>query len=178
MDLLPEQDVPFLQIETVNDGIWQLQKNVPEQLTMIVFYRGLHCPICKEYLSSLRGHLDAFQAEGVDVIAISSDSKERAEKTVEEWELEGLPVGCEFPIEEAEEWGLFVSEHIDNKDADVEEPEQFTEPAIFLVKPDGKLYASSIQTMPFARPKFEDILKAVQFVRENDYPARGQAIAA
>ncbi len=178
MSLLPEQSVPSLQIETVHDGIWNLQERSPDLFTMIVFYRGLHCPVCSEYLSHLRGSLDAFQAEGVEVIAISCDSKERAEKAVKDWDLEGLIVGCEFPAHKANEWGLFVSDHIDNKDADVEEPEQFVEPGLFLIRPDGKLYASSVQTMPFARPQFDDMLKAIQFVRKKDYPARGQAIAA
>ncbi len=28
--------------------------------------------------------------------------------------------------------------------------------------------------MPFARPRFEDILPALDFVIKNDYPARGE----
>ena len=28
--------------------------------------------------------------------------------------------------------------------------------------------------MPFARPRLEDVIEGVQFVADNDYPARGE----
>jgi hypothetical protein len=56
-----------------------------------------------------------------------------------------------------------------------EEPALFAEPGIFLVRPDGTLYFGTVQTMPFARPHFADILPAIDFVVKNDYPARGEA---
>lgn len=54
-------------------------------------------------------------------------------------------------------------------------PDEFSEPGLFLIRPDGTLFASTVQTMPFARPKFDDLLGAIQFVIKNDYPARGEA---
>ena len=39
---------------------------------------------------------------------------------------------------------------------------------------DGTLYWSAIQTMPFARPQFRELLSAVDFVISKDYPARGE----
>ena len=58
--------------------------------------------------------------------------------------------------------------------AGVEEPERFSEPALYLIRPDGTLYFGSVQTMPFARPHFADILAAVDYVLKNNYPARGE----
>ena len=47
---------------------------------------------------------------------------------------------------------------------------------VFLIRPDQTLYAASIQTVPFARPHFDEILGAVQYVSKNNYPAaRGTA---
>ena len=54
------------------------------------------------------------------------------------------------------------------------EPDLFSEPALYLVKPDGTLYFGAVQTMPFARPHFDDVVGAVKFVLEKDYPARGE----
>lgn len=179
MTLLPNHPVPPLQVETVHNGIWDLAESEPEQFTLVVFYRGLHCSQCQGYLKNLRGMLDAFHALGTEVIAVSCDSKERAEKTVAEWKLEGLRVGYEFPVEKAEEWRLFVSDQLESsRKKEVPEPKQFTEPGLFLIDPQGRLYASCIQNMPFARPPLEEVLQAIRFIRENDYPARGQAIAA
>jgi hypothetical protein len=44
------------------------------------------------------------------------------------------------------------------------------------VRPDGTLYFGTVQTMPFARPAFGDILQAINFVIDKDYPARGEVV--
>ncbi len=48
--LMPRQPVPSLDVPTVGGGTWSLSGQTPEKFTMIVFYRGLHCPICSLYL--------------------------------------------------------------------------------------------------------------------------------
>ena len=58
--------------------------------------------------------------------------------------------------------------------ASIEEPSLFVEPGIFVVRPNQTLYFAIVQTMPFARPSFGDILKAIDFVIAKDYPARGE----
>ena len=50
----------------------------------------------------------------------------------------------------------------------------FSDPGVFLVRPDGTLYYGSTQTMPFARPAFQDLLGAIDFAISKDYPARGE----
>ena len=42
------------------------------------------------------------------------------------------------------------------------------------MRPDGTLYFGSVQTMPFTRPHFSDLLTAIDFVVKNKYPARGE----
>jgi len=56
----------------------------------------------------------------------------------------------------------------------IEEPAWFSEPGVFLVKPDRTLYYGSTQSMPFARPQFQDLLGAIDFAIAKDYPARGE----
>ena len=46
--LKPREAVPALEVETLN-GSWSLADQNPENFTMVVFYRGLHCPICSKY---------------------------------------------------------------------------------------------------------------------------------
>jgi len=57
--------------------------------------------------------------------------------------------------------------------AGIEEPSLFVEPGIFVVRPNQTLYFAIVQTMPFARPSFGNILKAIDSVIAKDYPARG-----
>jgi hypothetical protein len=81
-----------------------------------------------------------------------------------------VPVAYGQSLESMREWGLYVSKGIKEG-----EPDEFGEPGLFLIQPDGTLYAGVINTMPFARPHFDDVLAAVPYVTEHSYPARGEA---
>lgn len=168
--LKPRTKLPELTVKTVEGEQWSLSKQQPQNFTMIVFYRGYHCPVCKPYLRELDRRTSEFEELGVNLVAISNDTQERAQKTHEEWGIKNLRIGYDFPLSEAREWGLFVSNSIKES-----EPDQFFEPGIFLVRPDQTLFASFIQTLPFARPRFDDLLRGIKFAVEKNYPARGEA---
>lgn len=171
--VLPRQKVPALNFPLVGGGTWSMDAQKPEHFTMIVFYRGYHCPICKNQLTDLLAKKEDFAAAGVNVVVASSNPQDLAEKTVEEWGLQGLDVGHSVDLADALEWGLHLSAGREG----TAEPEVFSEPGLFLVRSDGTLYFSSIQTMPFARPQFSDILGAAKFVIDKDYPARGEMVS-
>ena len=173
--LKPRTKSPELEIETLDEGQWRLSDQKPENFTMIVAYRGLHCPICRTYLSELDRNAEEFGKRGVEVIAVSTDILERAAQTKDEWKLRNLRIGYGLSIPKAREWGLYISSSRGKTSAGVVEPDQFNEPGVFLIKPDQTLYASSVATMPFARPHFKEILAAIDFIVEKDYPARGEA---
>ena len=175
MPLVPRKPVPPLEVDTVSGARWSLASQHPERFTMVVFYRGLHCPVCRTYIGELDKLRDEFAKRGVKVIALSTDTRERAEETRSRWSLANLDLGYGLSIEDARRWGLFVSTSRGTTSAGVEEPARFNEPGLFLVKPDGTLYWSSVSSMPFARPHFNEILQGVDFVVAKDYPARGEA---
>ena len=172
--LYPGRPVPELEVETVDNGRWRLADRNPQHFTLLVFYRGLHCPICARYLPDLANRLDAFDERGTEVIAVSTDGRDRAERTAEEWKIDGVPLGYGLDIGAARAWGLFISSGRGPSSTGVEEPELFSEPGLFLVRPDRTLYFSSIQTVPFARPSFAEVLAGLDFVLEHDYPPRGE----
>lgn len=174
--IFPRQPVPDLSVPTVGGGTWTLAEQTPQNFTMIVFYRGYHCPICSRYLGDLERRLDKFAELGVNAVTISSDTEERAEMAKTEWELPNLTVGYGLSLDKAREWGLFISTSRGKTSSGVEEPPLFSEPGLFFVKPDNTLYWSSIQTMPFARPSFAEIQASVGKVLEMNYPARGEVI--
>lgn len=58
----------------------------------------------------------------------------------------------------------------------VEEPDLFSEPGLFLVRPNGELYFASVLTMPFARPALSDLLGGLDFAILHNYPARGEIV--
>lgn len=172
---MPRQIVPALSLPLVGGGTWTLAEQQARHFTMIAFYRGLHCPICKTYLGELNALAADFESRGVGFVAVSSDGAERAAQAKESWNLARVPVAYGLSIEKAREWGLYVSAGRGKTSAGVEEPALFSEPGLFFVRPDGTLFFAAVQTMPFARPHFKDLLPALDFVIKNNYPARGEA---
>ncbi len=166
----PREGAPALDVPTVDGDRWRLADATPETFSMILFYRGYHCPICKVQLRELERKLDEFASRGVEVIVVSGDDDERARKTRDEWGLEHLRVGFGQSIDSMRQWGLFVSHSIKEI-----EPEKFGEPGLFLIRPDGTVYWEAISSMPFARPHFDDVIKAIDRIAELNYPARGEA---
>jgi peroxiredoxin len=127
-------------------------------LLLIVFYRGLHCPICTTYVAELNKSVPEFTARGVETIAISSDLEGRAREAQAKWGHSQLMIGHSLTIGTARAWGLYISSGRGMTSTGVEEPSLFGEPGVFLVRPDRTLYWASVQSMPFARPHFREIL--------------------
>jgi peroxiredoxin len=175
MSLMPRKPVPALTLPTVSGARATLSELAPERFTMTVFYRGYHCPVCRKYVTELDGLMDEFARRGVSVIVASSDTRERAEQTKAEWKLQHLDPAYGLPLDEARKWGLYISSSRGKTSLGIEEPPLFSEPGLFLTRPDGTLYWGNVSTMPFARPHFTEILTAIDFAVKNDYPARGEA---
>lgn len=174
-NIVPRQTVPTLVFPTLSGSTWNLADQKPLNFSLIVVYRGVHCPICKGYLKELASLQAEFESRGVLVIALSTDPEDRARQAQQDWELGDLPLGYGLTIESARNWGLYISTSRGKTSLGIEEPAEFAEPGVFLVRPDGTLYAAAINTMPFARPHFKDILGALDFIIKNNYPARGEA---
>lgn len=168
--LRPMQPAPPLTVHIVDGPMWTLADRHPERFTMVVFYRGYHCPVCRTYLQELERTLGDFTDRGVEVIAISGDDRERAAASKREWGLGRLTLGYAQPVASMREWGLFISRGNNPK-----EPAEFGEPGLFLIRPDGTLYYIALNSMPFGRPTIGDMLRAVDFIIARDYSARGEA---
>ena len=176
--LMPRQPVPPLVVQTLDHGPFTLAGDSAAQFTLVVFYRGLHCPICLKYLLELSRLQPEFEQRGVKVIALSSDDEERTRAMAGKVQAPGLRLGFGVPLAVAREWGLYISTSRGKTSTGVEEPALFAEPGVFLVRPDGTLYFGAVQTMPFARPHFDELLAAVDFAIDKNYPARGEYAGA
>ncbi len=176
--LTPRQPVPALNIPMVGGGRYVLGASPAATFDLVVFYRGLHCPICAKYLMELERLMPEFQKRGVQVIAVSSDNAERAQTMADKIKAEQLSLGYELSLPSARQWGLYISATRGQTSIGIEEPALFSEPGVFIVRPDGTLYYGSTQTMPFARPQFQDLLGAIDFAVAKDYPARGEYTGA
>jgi peroxiredoxin len=173
--LMPRAPVPPLRVGTVGGPCWRLCDQKPKHFTVVVFYRGLHCAGCRAQLKELESKFDAFHARGVSVLAVSADTRERAERTAVDWGIDKLTLCWGLTMDQARAWGLYISEGRGAGSGGVDEPEFFVEPAIFLVAPDSTLVAGMVQTMPFARPRLDDLLAAIDWLARTGKPPRGDS---
>jgi len=176
--LIPRQKAPALVVETLDHGSFDLTSEAPGRMTLICFYRGLHCPICAMYLKELERLTPEFAERGVTTIAISSDSEARAREMQKKLAASNLRIGYGLSLPEARKWGLYISTSRGKTSIGIDEPELFSEPGLFLLRPDQTIYYLSVQSMPFVRPNFKELLQALDFMIEHDYPARGEYVGA
>lgn len=170
----PRQATPNLSLPTLDHGTFNLSDVDAEMGTFLVFYRGVHCPVCINQLTELAEKLPEFEKRGVKPIAITADGPERAREMAKRIGSTELTIAYDLPLSEAKDWGLYLSTSRGKTSIDIMEPDVFPEPGVFFVRPDQTLYFASTQTMPFARPQLDAVLGAFDFVAKTDYPARGE----
>ena len=167
----PKHEAPDLDFTLLNGETWSLSGQNPAHFTLIVFYRGLHCPLCKKYLQQLQELLPEFEEKGVNVVAVSMDSEKRARLSRQKWELSQLSLGYDLTEEAARTWGLYLSKSIKEG-----EPDLFSEPGLFLVDQNKEVYYSAVNSNPWGRPYLPSFVKAVDYIVQSGYPARGEVL--
>lgn len=166
---IPHQKAPELTVPTFSSGLWSLETSAIQNFMMIVFYRHMHCGVCRSYLSELAANIQKFKALGVDTIAVSTDDAKGAQAMFETLPKSDLMVGYDLSFDTANAWGLYLSSA--RKDT---EPDLFNEPGLFLVDRDRRLYYASVQSMPFGRTEFKSLLEWLPKVINQSIPARGE----
>lgn len=135
---------------------------------LVVIYRGQHCPICTKYLNQLETVKASFYDAGIDIIAVSGDSKAQLESHLEKLDID-FPIAYGLTIEQMNTLGLYISEPRSEKETD----HPFSEPAVFVVNADGEIQIVDISNAPFSRPELAALANGLSFIRENNYPIRG-----
>jgi len=176
MRTLPDDTMPAIDAELAGGGNWHIAQEQPENLSLLVFYCGLQCPICRKWLGELERLLPQFERLGVSAIALSTDTRERAERTKREWDLTNLRIGYGVEPEDARKAGVYLSEGGGTTPSGFEEMTLYTEPAVLAVKPDGTLYMAWTQSGPHARPHMGEVLSAIEGALAHGLPPpRGSA---
>jgi peroxiredoxin len=168
-EVRPREAAPDLIVPLLRGGTYRLTDQRPRTFTMVVFFRGLHCPVCRAQLSELDRRLGELEQAGIDVVAVSGETRERTTQLAQEWRLERLPLAYGLTEAQMRAWGLFISQGINDA-----EPALFNEPGLFLISPDHTVYYESILSMPVGRPRLDDLLRGIEYWTTHGYPARGE----
>lgn len=159
---LPELNIKLVDGSTVTVGA------PTDHYTLLVVYRGKHCPRCKRYLNKLESMLPQWQEAGMKVVTLSADTQERATADVEEFGWT-FPVGYDLSEDDMRRLGLYITEPLSPDEA----PRRFAEPGIFCLRPDGAIQIVCLSNGPAARPDLEELLDGMNFNIKNDRPTRG-----
>ncbi|AXY03561.1 AhpC/TSA family protein [Vibrio alfacsensis] len=165
-DLFPSISLPTFDGNTIEVG----QPSEPATWRLVVVYRGKHCPLCTRYLNELEGLKAKFLEIGVDIVAVSADSKEQVAKHMEQISV-SFPIAYGLSVEQMQTLGLYISEPRSEKETD----HLFAEPGLFVVNDQGRVQIIDISNGPFVRPELNVLLSGIAFIRnpENNYPIRG-----
>jgi len=112
---------------------------------LVVFYLGNGCPHCLEQLNLLAPAAKEFEAQGIAIVAVSTDNADGLRKTVEKAKQEG---GCPFPLVSDASLKAFKSYRA------FDDFERMPLHATFLVDGDGKVRWQDINYEPFTDMKF------------------------
>ncbi|QPG06352.1 redoxin domain-containing protein [Salinimonas marina] len=164
-------DFPVMKVTNLDDHTVELGK--PREGTdwqMIVVYRGKHCPICTKFLNNLEKKRARLIDMGVDLIAVSADSKQQLQEHIEDLDV-NFSLGYGLTTEQLGQLGVYVSDPRSPEETD----HPFAEPGLFVVTKEGKILAVDVANNPFCRPDIDTLVDGLQFVKnpDNNYPIRG-----
>ncbi|MYM61570.1 redoxin domain-containing protein [Vibrio tetraodonis] len=162
---------PNIQVATLDGQLVTLGQAAGDANWQAVFvYRGKHCPLCTKYLNEIETYRQAFLDAGVDIIAVSADSKEQLEQQLSSLTI-SFPIAYGLSEQQMKTLGLYIS----HPRSDQETDHNFAEPGLFVVNEEGKLHVVDISNNPFVRPELGALTRGLAWIKdpENNYPIRG-----
>ena len=137
---------------------------------MLVVYRGRHCPLCTRFLNNLADYRQRLLDIGVDIAAVSADSKAQLREHRSRLEV-NFPLFYGLTVEQMQDLGLYISVPRSDEETD----HNFAEPGLFVINSDSQVQVVDISNNPFARPDLEVFVSGLEWIRkpENNYPIRG-----
>ncbi len=164
-------EFPSLPVNDLNDELVDISKPMGDaDWQMVVVYRGRHCPLCTKFLNSLAGFRQRLLDIGIDIAAVSADSKAQLEEHMTRLDL-NFPLFHSLTLEQMQDLGLYVSIPRSEQETD----HNFAEPGLFVINTEGKIQVTDLSNNPFARPDLEVFVSGLEWIRapENNYPIRG-----
>ncbi|WCP69280.1 redoxin family protein [Vibrio tubiashii] len=136
----------------------------------VFVYRGKHCPLCTKYLNEIETYKQAFHDAGVDILAVSGDTKQQLEAHKDQLDI-SFPIAYGLTEQAMKALGVYISIPRSEKETD----HNFAEPGLFVVNEKGDLHVVDISNNPFVRPELGALTRGLAWIRDpnNNYPIRG-----
>ena len=170
-DIMPKFSLPDIH----GNVIHSTRDITSKGLTVLTFYRGSWCPICQMQLASYQKHLEDFQAQGVNLIAISPSQRDASKNMAETKSLSftilndvknvvAKKFGLVFALDKKlrplyRKWGFDIPK--ENGDFSYELPLAAT----YVIDDSGSVVYSHVEADYTKRPEVSDLLKVVSAIK-------------
>lgn len=160
---------PTVEVRDLEGGTVELGKPTGDtDWKLVVVYRGRHCPLCTKYLNNLEGFRQNLLEAGIDLAAVSGDSRSQLQEHLGELDV-SYPFYYGLSIEQMQALGLYISHPRSEQETD----HPFPEPGLFVINGDNQVQVVDISNNPFVRPEPGALTSGLSWIRQNSYPIRG-----
>ncbi len=118
---------------------------------VILFHRGSWCPYCNAQLAEFARAADEFAGEGIKVVSVSADDREKSEALVDKHKLK-FPVG----------YGVDVGSVSAATGAFVNENPVALQATGFIINPEGRIVTAVYSTRAIGRLMPADVLNFIR----------------
>jgi peroxiredoxin len=155
--MLQNGDVfPSLTFARAGGGEIHLPGDLAGGFGVILFHRGSWCPYCNAQLAAFARAADKFAGEGIKVVSVSVDDREKSETLVEKHKL-GFPAA----------YGANARAVSAATGAFVNDDPVYLQATGFVLNPEGRIVTAVYSTGAIGRLLPDDVLGLVRYLKSS-----------
>ncbi len=155
MNLKNGQQFPTITTSRVDGGEMTIPHDLEGRWAVLLFYRGHWCPYCRQQLQGFQQAIEQLHELNAEVVALSVDSLEQAQQTVERHKLS-------FPVL----YGLDAHEMVQKIGAVINENPLFLQATGFVLMPDGKIALAVYSSGAIGRLVAADTIGFLKYLQQ------------
>src|SRR5258708_39144540 len=159
MHLSNGEHFPTITASRVGGGEISIPEDLAGRWAVLLFYRGHWCPYCRQQLLDFQRARAQLNELGAEIVALSVDSLEQAQQTVERHRLT-------FPVL----YGLDAPEAAAAIRASINEPPPYLPATQFVLRPNGTLAISVYSSSAIGRLVAADTINYLKYLQKTQSP--------
>jgi len=155
MRLRNEERFPTITASRVGGGEMTIQEDLVGRWVVLLFYRGHWCSYCRQQVVDFQRAREHLNELGAEVVALSVDSLEQAQQTVERHRLS-------FPVLS----GLDAHQVEETIGASSNEDPLYLQATGFVLRPDGTIAVAVYSSGAIGRPVAADTVNLLKYLQK------------
>ncbi len=155
MRLRNGEHFPTITASRVGGGEMTIPRDLAGRWAVLLFYRGHWCPYCRQQLLDFQHAREQLDELGAQVVALSVDSLEQAQQTVERHRLS-------FPVL----YGLDAHQVVKTIGASINEDPLYLQATDFVLRPDGTVAVAVYSSSAIGRLVAADTVNFLKYLQK------------